>query len=316
MTDFASLWAAAWPCVTAAVAVASALDALLPQPGAGSHWIPVRKAISFIAVNVGAASNGKQPDFATWVARILTAPRGPLPPALPLLALILAATIGLSACSSSGYTPPAPPATPTVADIATEQTAIAAYTGSAADLLNIGVELSDRWCVAYLNDLTRITNTTDFEATTATDLGTFASGVAAATGTSAGTTAILGALFPTLNQELTASGRMATAGQDPGVVYKLIGSEHAAYLTALAAPASLTEAVADIVDYAAYCQPAAIRSAVLQSGISATATSSSTSTSTSTSSSSATGSTSTTTLKAMEPVRGLHVPPVITIGHP
>lgn len=72
--DISSLeaaWSAAWPIVTIAVAVASTLDAVLPQPAEGSHWLVLRKAISFIAVNVGNASNGKQPSFVTWLARIL-----------------------------------------------------------------------------------------------------------------------------------------------------------------------------------------------------------------------------------------------------
>ena len=65
-----ALWAAAWPYITAIVATASTLDAALPQPAPGSHWLIVRKVISFLAINIGNASNGKQPDFVTWIVRI------------------------------------------------------------------------------------------------------------------------------------------------------------------------------------------------------------------------------------------------------
>jgi len=68
--DLAALWAAAWPAITAIIAAASALDAVLPQPAPGSHWLIARKVISFLAVNVGNASNSKQPDFVTWIVRI------------------------------------------------------------------------------------------------------------------------------------------------------------------------------------------------------------------------------------------------------
>ncbi|MBF0562333.1 MAG: hypothetical protein HQL37_09985 [Alphaproteobacteria bacterium] len=65
-----ALWSAAWPAITAIVAGASALDAVLPQPAAGSHWLLPRKILSFIAANVGQASNGAQPPLSTWVLRI------------------------------------------------------------------------------------------------------------------------------------------------------------------------------------------------------------------------------------------------------
>jgi hypothetical protein len=124
-TTFLALWAAAWPFITAAIAAASALDAALPQPQPGSHWLLLRKAVSFLAINVGNASNGKQPDFVTWIVRI-AAPvlqtRGVAPPAAAnaveppptptptsavgstaaavVLALGLAGVLGLSACTN------------------------------------------------------------------------------------------------------------------------------------------------------------------------------------------------------------------------
>ncbi len=69
-SNLAAIWAAAWPYVTGIIAAASALDAALPQPAPGSHWLIARKVVSFLAVNVGNASNGKQPDFVTWIVRI------------------------------------------------------------------------------------------------------------------------------------------------------------------------------------------------------------------------------------------------------
>ncbi len=124
-TTLLALWAAAWPFITAAIAAASALDAMLPQPQPGSHWLLLRKAVSFLAINVGNASNGKQPDFVTWIVRI-AAPvlqaRGVVPPApataaeqpatpaptsaagstaaAVVLALGLSGLLGLAACAN------------------------------------------------------------------------------------------------------------------------------------------------------------------------------------------------------------------------
>ena len=117
-----ALWAAAWPYITAIVAAASTLDAALPQPAPGSHWLILRKVISFLAINVGNASNGKQPDFVTWIVRIAapvlqgqsTAPAKPTDPpsaatattagpaatAALVLALGAAGLLGLSACAN------------------------------------------------------------------------------------------------------------------------------------------------------------------------------------------------------------------------
>ena len=43
--------------MTAAVAVCAALDALLPQPPAGSRWVPPRRAVSWVALNLRHARN-------------------------------------------------------------------------------------------------------------------------------------------------------------------------------------------------------------------------------------------------------------------
>ena len=71
-TSLLALWAAAGPYITAVIAAASTLDATLPQPTPGSHWLIIRKVISFLAINVGNASNGNQPDLVTWIVRIAT----------------------------------------------------------------------------------------------------------------------------------------------------------------------------------------------------------------------------------------------------
>lgn len=117
--QLATLWATLWPIITAVVAVASTLDASLPQPAAGSHWLLVRKVVSFLAVNVGNASNGCQPSFVTWIIRIATpvlqaqgqmpaavAPPAPAPTpsATTVVGALLAGLLltgGLSACATS-----------------------------------------------------------------------------------------------------------------------------------------------------------------------------------------------------------------------
>ena len=124
-TSLLALWAAAWPYITAVIAAASTLDATLPQPTPGSHWLIIRKVISFLAINVGNASNGNQPDLVTWIVRIATPvlqAQGVAPPAATspveqpaastptsatapiaaavVLALGLAGMLGLSACAN------------------------------------------------------------------------------------------------------------------------------------------------------------------------------------------------------------------------
>lgn len=71
------LWLAttplAWmlPYISIVVVACSALDASLPQPAAGSGWLVVRKIISFIALNLGNASNNGQPPLLTVLDRLL-----------------------------------------------------------------------------------------------------------------------------------------------------------------------------------------------------------------------------------------------------
>jgi hypothetical protein len=62
-------YAATW--IAIAGFAASWLDAVIPQPAAGSHWLPVRKVLSALAGNVGNAANKNQPPLATWILRVL-----------------------------------------------------------------------------------------------------------------------------------------------------------------------------------------------------------------------------------------------------
>lgn len=53
-----------------AVAAASILDALLPQPAPDSPWLPARKLLSAVAANVRHASNAGQPPLAGALAKV------------------------------------------------------------------------------------------------------------------------------------------------------------------------------------------------------------------------------------------------------
>jgi hypothetical protein len=51
--------------------IASALDAAIPQPAVGSHWTPIRKIVSFLALNVGNATNANNPALVVWMQRVV-----------------------------------------------------------------------------------------------------------------------------------------------------------------------------------------------------------------------------------------------------
>jgi len=68
------------PVVLALSTLASALDAILPQPAPGSHWLPARKLLSIAALNVHYASNAAQPPLVTWLRRVAAALVTMLPP--------------------------------------------------------------------------------------------------------------------------------------------------------------------------------------------------------------------------------------------
>lgn len=80
-------------------ATASALDALIPQPKPGSHWLPFRLIVSFIALNFGNASNWLQPSVKSWLQRVVVIlasrlpPPGPKPTILQRAVLFLAALV-------------------------------------------------------------------------------------------------------------------------------------------------------------------------------------------------------------------------------
>jgi hypothetical protein len=63
--------------------LASAVDALLPQPAEGSHWLPVRKLVSMAAGNMGNASNAAQPPLVTWLQRIVVSLAAVVPEPAP-----------------------------------------------------------------------------------------------------------------------------------------------------------------------------------------------------------------------------------------
>jgi hypothetical protein len=223
-------------------------------------------------------------------------------------AAVAALCAALSGCGLGSYlTPPSqtPPAAVAPPDVAGMVTALSAYKGAPADYLNLGVLLSNNWCTAYLNTLTQAANQMEFGASTATVAGTLAAGTAGALNAGVPATAIMGLAFPAINQTLVAEGRMATAGVDPGVVYGLVVREQGAYLGALpsAGPASVTEAALYVASYGALCQPAAIRSAVLQAGTTAVA-----------SAQSAQQATPAAMGAALDARPAVHAPPVVTIN--
>lgn len=87
------------PVVLALHTLASALDAAIPQPKPGSHWLPLRKLLTIAALGVGNASPACQPALITWAQRIagmlvaiLPPPPAAAPPAAPLPPPLPAAT--------------------------------------------------------------------------------------------------------------------------------------------------------------------------------------------------------------------------------
>jgi hypothetical protein len=99
--DLTTIWTSIWPYLGAVVAVASTIDAALPQPKPGSHWLVPRKILSFMAVNIASASNGAQPPFTTWLLRIVT-------PALQAQGLLPVATAAEAVVKQIEAPAPAP----------------------------------------------------------------------------------------------------------------------------------------------------------------------------------------------------------------
>jgi hypothetical protein len=71
------------PLLLALHMLASAIDALLPQPAPGSHWLPLRKLVSVAAGNVANAQNILQPSLVTWLQRVIVALAAVVPPPAP-----------------------------------------------------------------------------------------------------------------------------------------------------------------------------------------------------------------------------------------
>lgn len=68
------------PVILALSTLARAIDALISQPAPGSHWIPMRKIVSFLSLGVGHAKPGEQPAFVTWLQRLVQALAQVAPP--------------------------------------------------------------------------------------------------------------------------------------------------------------------------------------------------------------------------------------------
>ena len=66
------------PYLVALFLACSFLQAVLPPPAAGSHFLPAYKLMGILAANVGYAKNLNVPDLSTWVGRVLV----PLAPAI------------------------------------------------------------------------------------------------------------------------------------------------------------------------------------------------------------------------------------------
>lgn len=92
------------PLVLAILALARALEVLLPQPAAGSHWLPLRKLLSMAAWSVGNAAPDGQPPLVTWLQRVAKAILTAVPPPAP------AAPVAPPVAPPSA--PVAPPANP------------------------------------------------------------------------------------------------------------------------------------------------------------------------------------------------------------
>lgn len=192
---------------------------------------------------------------------------------ITLVVLPLLAGCGTFQAITDKMDPPAP-ATPAIADIQAQATAIGAYKGTPADFLALGEQISDLWCSNYLNALARNAAITDFEGASVSQMGQLGSGIAGAVGSAAAIPAVIGILFPAISQGLVSSGKMATAGMDPGSVTAIVDKGQDTMKSAFKTtpPVSLTESLDDVTQYARVCQPAEIRRAVLQAIVSATAT--------------------------------------------
>jgi hypothetical protein len=119
--DLKTAWIELWPYLTLAVTVASVLNTL-PQPAPGSHWTPVRKIISFVALGVGHAMPANAPELGPWLLRLaakyLAANGLVIKDGAAVQQLVLALT---DAQTKLAAVPPAPVAEPAPANLAIAQ---------------------------------------------------------------------------------------------------------------------------------------------------------------------------------------------------
>lgn len=177
--------------------------------------------------------------------------------------------LGLAGCG--GLVPPAP-VTPGPAEINAEVAALSAISAPPADVLSVGVELSNRQCSAYFNNLTLQADQLNFAQQETTLAGGVTTGLLGVTGASASGVAIAGILFPAISQSMANAARTATGGVLPPAAYTIVTKAQSTWLGLITPPSSIAEAMADVTSYAALCQPAQINAFVMQSQLNATTT--------------------------------------------
>lgn len=98
--------------VLTSVGAISVLNMLLPQPAPGSHWLPLRKLISYLAFNFMYAKDAGQPPLMSWVQRILIqiaaasgVPRDPLALSASLSAKPVTSTMNTPQLPKTGEKP-------------------------------------------------------------------------------------------------------------------------------------------------------------------------------------------------------------------
>lgn len=67
----------------AIVLAASAVNAAMPQPKPGSHWIPLRKLVNMAALAIAHGKVADDPAFSSWLVRLAVALASMLPPPPP-----------------------------------------------------------------------------------------------------------------------------------------------------------------------------------------------------------------------------------------
>jgi hypothetical protein len=99
--------------IVTVIVAASALNAALPQPAPGSHWIPIRAVVNKLALAFGAARPASAPAAVTWFQRIAAALIQYLPPPAAPVAQAPRVEPSLGPGSIVIPTPAGPPGPPT-----------------------------------------------------------------------------------------------------------------------------------------------------------------------------------------------------------